>query len=146
MQSLEILILFIGERLVVSLLPLFTQSLDLGMVHHDLLRFKSECFNQVKVRISGEGSQNPKEGFLVLVVGLGRDIKVLQVALSVESDLSGLDFSILLINFVANQHYGDVITDASEIFVPLGHVFVGNSGSDIKHDDGGIATNIVAFT
>ena len=70
----------------------------------------------------------------------------MQIALAVESDLAGLDFSVLLVDFVADEDDGDVIADSDEIFVPLGHVFVGDSGGDIEHEDGGIGSNVVSFS
>ena len=52
-----------------------------------------------------------------------------------ESDLAGLDFSVLLVNLVSDKNDGDVITDTGEILVPLGDILVGDSGGDIEHDD-----------
>ncbi len=63
-----------------------------------------------------------------------------------ESDLSGLDFSVFLIDLVSDQNDGDVITDSGEVLVPFGDVFVGDSGGDVKHKNGGIGSNVVAFS
>jgi hypothetical protein len=81
-----------------------------------------------------------------LIVGLGGNVKVLQVSLSVESDLSSLHFSVLLVNLVANQNDGDVVANSSQILVPLGNVFVGDSSGDIKHEDSGIGSNVVSLS
>ena len=74
-----------------------------------------------------ESSEEPDEGLLELIVGLGGDIIVLEVLLSVESDLLGLNLSVLDIDLVTDEGDGDVLTDSDEILVPLGHVLVGNS-------------------
>lgn len=63
-----------------------------------------------------------------------------------ESDLAGLYFAIFLVNFVSNKHNRNVVADSSEILVPFGHVFVGNSGGDVEHDDAGVSSDVVAFT
>lgn len=63
-----------------------------------------------------------------------------------ESDLSGLDFSVFLVNLVTDQDDWDVITDSGQVFVPFGHVFVGDSGGDIEHENSGIGSNVVAFS
>jgi len=126
--------------------PLVCQLLNLTLGHFSFLRFESEGLNEVKVRVTGEGSEDPEERLLVLVVRLGRDIEVLEIALSVESDLAGLDFSVLLVNLISDENNGDVVANSGEILVPLGHIFVGNSGGDVEHHDGGVGTNVVAFS
>jgi hypothetical protein len=90
-----------------------------------------------------ESAEEPDEGLLELIVTLGRDIVVLQVLLSVESDLLGLDLAVLDVNFVANEHNGDVLAHADEILVPLGHILVGDAGAHVKHDDGAVAADAI---
>ena len=63
-----------------------------------------------------------------------------------ESDLTGLDFAVLLIDFVAHQHDGDVVTDSGEVLVPLGHVLVSDPGGDVEHEDGCIGANIISLS
>ena len=48
--------------------------------------------------LPNELSGQPKEGLFKVVVGFSRDIIVLQVLLSVESDSLGLDFTFLSID------------------------------------------------
>ena len=112
----------------------------------DLRRGKRDSLSQDQGRIASEGSQNPQEWLLILIVGFGRDVIVLEIPLSVEGNLSGFNFPVFLVHFVANQHNWDVLADSCEILVPLGNVFVGDSGGDIKHHDGGIGSNVVAFS
>lgn len=40
--------------------------------------------------------RQPEEGFLEVIIGLRRDLKVLEVLLPMEGNRSGLDFSFLL--------------------------------------------------
>lgn len=114
-------------------------------VHGDLAGLEGEGFNKVEVGVSGEGPEDPEEGLLVLVVGFGGDVEVLEVALAVEGDLAGLDLSVLLVDLVSDEHDGDVVADAGEVLVPLGHVLVGDSRSDVEHQNGGIGADIVAL-
>ena len=50
------------------------------------------------------------------------------------------------INFVSTEHDGDVFTNALEIAMPIGDIFVGNSRGDIKHDDTTLALYVIAIT
>ena len=63
-----------------------------------------------------------------------------------EGDLAGLDLSVLLVNLVSDENNGDVVTDTSEILIPLGDVLVGNSGGDIEHNDRGVSTDVVTLS
>lgn len=63
-----------------------------------------------------------------------------------ESNLSGFDFSVLLIDFVTDQDDGDVVADSGKVLVPLGNVFVGDSGGDVEHEDSSIGANVVSFS
>ncbi len=47
-----------------------------------------------------------------MVVRFGRDIEVLEVLLSVEVNLSGLDFSILDVDLVSNKHDRNILADS----------------------------------
>jgi len=50
------------------------------------------------------------------------------------------------INFVSAQHDGDVFTNALEIAMPIGDIFVGDSRGYIKHDDTTLALNVITIT
>ena len=63
-----------------------------------------------------------------------------------ESDLSGFDSSVLLVDLVSDKDDGDVIADPGEVLVPLGDILVGDSGGDIEHENGGMSSNIVSFS
>ena len=144
--SFEVFVFFVGKGSLLSSNPLVGKFLNLSLGHFSLLRFEGKSLNEIKVGITGECAKNPEEWLFVLVVGLGRDVEVLQIAFSMEGDLAGLDFSVFLINFVSDKDDRNVVTDSGEIFVPLGDVFVGDSGGNIEHHDGGMCSNVVSFT
>jgi hypothetical protein len=100
----------------------------------------------MKFYLPDESAEEPDEGLFELVVRLGRDIVVLKVLLSVESDLLGLNLAVLHVDLVADENDGNVLAHTDEILVPLGHILVGDSGADIEHDDGAVATDVVAVT
>jgi hypothetical protein len=64
-------------------------------VHADLGWGQSGGSNELQRRVANELSCKPQEGLLEIVVGLGRELEVLQVLLAVEGDGSGLDFAFL---------------------------------------------------
>ena len=99
-----------------------------------------------KKYLLGESSEEPDEWLFELIVGLGRDVVVLEVLLSVEGDLLGLDLSVLDINLVSDEHDWDVLAHSDKILVPLWNVLVGNSGADIEHDDTALSSNIVSIS
>ena len=57
----------------------------------------------------------PQERLLKVVIGLGGNVVVLEVLLSVESDGLGLHLSLLNINLVASKDDGDVFADTDQI-------------------------------
>ena len=59
--------------------------------------------------------RKPEEWLFEVIVGLGRDVVVLQILLAVECDGLGLDFSLLDVDFVASQDDGNVLANANEI-------------------------------
>jgi hypothetical protein len=63
---------------------------------------KHWCLNKNEVGVVSETAEEPDEGFLKLVVTLGRDVVILQVLLSVEGDLLSLNLAVLDINLVSN--------------------------------------------
>lgn len=59
----------------------------------------------------------------------------LQVLLAVKHNALGFDFPVFDIHLVAAEDDGNVLTDTDQIAMPVGYVFIGDSGGDIKHDD-----------
>ena len=76
---------------------------------------KSKCVPSYQSRVANEFTGQPEERLLKVVVGLRRDIVVLQVLLPVESDGLRLDFSLLNINLVSGQDDGDVLANADQV-------------------------------
>lgn len=65
--------------------------------------------------VSDKLTGQPEERLLEVVVGLGGDVVVLKVLLSVEGDGLGLDLSLLDINLVSGQNDWDVLADSDQI-------------------------------
>jgi hypothetical protein len=66
-------------------------------------------------RVADELASEPEEGLLEVIVGLGRDIVILEVLLAVECDGLGLDLALLHVDLVAAEDDGDVLADTDEI-------------------------------
>ena len=56
-----------------------------------------------------------------------------------KDDRLGLDFAVLDVHLVAAEHDGDVLADADQVPVPVGHVLVCGSRCDVKHQDRALA-------
>jgi hypothetical protein len=68
-----------------------------------------------KLRVADKLAGEPEERLLEVVVRLGRDVVVLEVLLSVESDGLGLDLALLNIDLVTAENNGDVLANSDEI-------------------------------
>ncbi len=118
-------------------------------------------------RVAHKLASQPEEGLLEVVVGLGRDVVVLKVLLSVEGDGLGLDLPLLHVDLVAAEDDGNVLADSDEIAcrvptplastglhtsgpgiltVPVRNILVRASGRDIKHDDAALPVDVVSIT
>ena len=65
--------------------------------------------------VADELASEPEEGLLEVIVGLGRNIVVLEVLLAVECDGLGLDLALLDVDLVAAEDDGDVLADTDEV-------------------------------
>jgi hypothetical protein len=65
--------------------------------------------------VANELACQPKERLLKVVVGLGGDVVVLKVLLSVESNGLGLYLSLLDINLVSGEDDGNIFADTDQI-------------------------------
>lgn len=63
-------------------------------------------------------------------------IPYLQILLSVKHNAFCFDFSILNVYFVPAKNNGDVFTHSNQITMPIWHILVCNSRSNIKHYNG----------
>lgn len=67
------------------------------------------------MRVADQLSGEPQERLLEVVVGLGRDVVVLQILFAVEGDGLGLDFALLHVHLVAAEDDRDVFTHSDHI-------------------------------
>jgi hypothetical protein len=126
--SIEVLILaFVGELRRRGKSSLILDLFLLGSIDKKLGGGECRCLNEGQSTVISEATEQPDEGLVILIIALGRDIIILEVLLAVEGDLLSLDFAILDIDLVADEHDGDALADAGQVFVPLGHVGVGDS-------------------
>jgi hypothetical protein len=117
-----------------------------GFVEREFGRLQCGSLHKVKGVVPGQLASQPKEGLFEVVVGLGRDVVVLQVLLAVEGDLLGLHLAILDLDLVSGEDDRDVFADPSQVTMPVGNVLVRDPGGDIEHDDGTLALDVVAVT
>lgn len=120
--------------------------LDVLLVHLDLLRVHSEVLDQGDIWVTQKLSQEVNEWLFELVVGFGRDVIVLEVSLSVETDLAGLDFSVFDVGLISNETNGNVGTDLGEVLVPFVDISIGVSGGEVEHDDGTVGLDIITLS
>lgn len=59
----------------------------------------------------------------------------LQILLAVKHNAFGFDFPVFDVNLVAAENDGNVFTDTDQVTMPVGHVLVGDSRGNVKHDD-----------
>ena len=81
-----------------------------------------------------------------MIVALGRNVVVLEILLSVESDLLGLDLSVLNFHLISTQNDWNVFTDSGQVTMPVGNIFVSDTGGNIKHDNGALSLDVVPIT
>lgn len=96
----------------------------MGLVHDDVALDQDWLLGQVEVGVADEALEEPDEWLLVLVVGLGRHVVVLEVSTSVEDNLRSLHLSFLDVGLVADEDDWNVRRDSGEVLVPLGDILV----------------------
>jgi hypothetical protein len=116
---------------------------DLILIHGSICGKKGDTFDEGKVWVTSELSENPEEGLLVLVIGLCGYVVVLERSLTMESDLSSLDLSVLRVNLVTNENDRNIFADSSQILVPLGNILISDSCSDIEHHNSAMCSNTI---
>jgi len=135
-----------------GIFKLLVHVVDLLLINSDFRGLENWSLNEGQVGVTktainksahlpDKSAEEPDEGLFELVVRLGRDIVVLEVLLSVESDLLGLNLSVLDVNLVSDENNGNVLANADEILVPLGNILVGDARAHIEHDDGAVSTD-----
>jgi hypothetical protein len=109
-------------------------------------RCKSNLLNKVEVGVTYQLSGEVKEGFLVIVVGFGRDFVVLKVLFAMEGDLFGLHLTVLHINLVTAENNRDILANAAKITMPGRYVLICKTRGHIEHNNSTLAMNIVSIT
>jgi hypothetical protein len=90
-----------------------------------------------------ESAEKPNEGLFELIVALSRDIIVLEILLSVESDLLSFDLTVFHIDLISDKNNRNVLTNTDKILVPFGNILVGDAGAHIKHNDGAVSSDAI---
>ena len=133
--SLKISVILIWKGHSCSLVHVVLVSGHEGLVDLDLRWRQGRRCHKLESTVTDQLSTEPEEWLLKVVVGLCRDIVVLQVLLSVEGDHLCLDLSVFVVDLVSAENDWDVLADSDEITMPVWNVFVCDSGGDIEHDD-----------
>lgn len=114
-HRLQVVVILVGQRHLrraVQFPLVICQHVGINL---DLGRGKGGLGDKLERRVADELACEPEEGLLEVVVGLGRDVVVLQVLLAVEGDGLGLDFALLDVDLVASQDNGDVLAHTDQV-------------------------------
>lgn len=114
------------------------------LVDSKLRRLQCRRLDKRKVVVTTELSGQPQERLLKIVIGFRGNVVVLQVLLAMESNLLGFDLAILDFDLVSAKYNRNILANASEVTMPVGHVLVGDAGGDIEHDDCALSLNVVS--
>lgn len=76
-----------------------------------------------------------EERLFKIIVGASRNVVVLKILLSVESNVLGFDFSVFDVNLVSTDDHGNIFTDTNNVSVPIWDVLVSQPGGHVEHDD-----------
>ena len=113
-----------------------------GGVHGDLWGHKCGHGNELQVGVSDQLPCQPEEGLFEVVVGLRRDVIVLEVLLAVKDDRLGLDLPVLDVHLVPSEDNGDVFAHPNKVPVPVWNILVGHTRSYVEHDNGALSLKI----
>lgn len=145
-NRLKVGILFIGQRLssgVCEFLLVLGHNLGVDL---DFGGSQSGSGDEFQSLVADKLTSEPQERLLEVVVGLGRDIVVLEILLAVECDGLGLDLALLDVDLVTAENDGDVLADSDQVTMPVGDVLVGNTRGHIEHDNTALAVDVVSIT
>ena len=106
-------------------------------------RLQGRRLHEVKLIVPRQLPRQPEKWLLKVVVRFSRNVIVLQVLLPMEGDLLRLDLTVLDFYLVPREDDGDILADTGEIAMPVGNVFVSDSGRDVEHDDGALALDVI---
>lgn len=143
---LEVTVVLIGKRSGSGGLELGVVLSHELLVNLDLRGSKSGSSGKLEGGVADQLPCEPEERLLEVVVGLGRDLEVLEVLLAVEGDGTGLDLALLNVDLVTTENDGDVLADALQVTVPVGNVLVGDTRGNVEHDDTTLTLDVVTIT
>jgi len=146
MTRLQICIIFVRKRVLSSILHLPLVGCQHLGVDSDFGGSQSRGSNELKSRVSNKLPSQPQERLFKVVVRLSRDIIVLEVFLPMEGNGLGLNLALLNVDLVSSKNDRDILANADEITMPVGNVLVGNSRSDVEHDDTALTVNVVSIS
>jgi hypothetical protein len=129
---LQIRILFVWQRHGRSFGHLLVVLVKLCLVDLDFGRSKSGRSDEIELRIADEFSGQPEEGLLKIVVGLGRNVVVLQVLLAMEGDGLRLDLALLDVDLVAAEDDGNVFADTDKVTCEILSVQLSRCGAGLR--------------
>merc|ERR1719262_24669 len=140
-QPLEVLVI-IADGHVLGFLQLLLVLRNQGSVDLDLGSL-GELTNKLQVALVREAAREPQERLLEIVVAPRAEVVVLEVPLTMELDVLGLHLPILDVYLVAHQNNRNVLAHAHDVAVPVRDVLVSDPRSNIEHDDGALALDVV---
>lgn len=91
--------------------------------------------DKTQSRLISQTPSQPKEGLLKVVIRSSRDVVVLKISFSMELNVLRFNLSLLNVDFITDEDDGDVVTDTSDITMPVWDIFISDTRSDIKHDN-----------
>lgn len=142
MEELDVkTIILIRKRHGRSLPHLVLHLAHLGFVDLNLWWYEGGGLDEVERGIADELAGNPQERLFEVVVTLCAELVVLEGLFPMEGDSLGLDLAIFDVDLVTTQNNRDILTDTNKIAMPLRHVLVRHTTSDVKHDDSCITLN-----
>jgi len=115
-------------------------------IDSDLRGSQSWGRNELKSRVPNELPGQPQERLFKVVVRFSRDIVVLKVLLAMEGYGLGFNLALLNVDLVSGKNDRNILTNTDEITVPVGNVLVGNSRSDVEHDDTALTVDVVSIS
>lgn len=93
--------------------------------------------------IANQLPSQPQKWLLKVVIALGANVVILQVLFAMEGDGLGFDFAFFDVDLISYEHDGYIFTDTDQVTMPIRYVLVGNTRSDIKHDDAALPVDVV---
>lgn len=140
---LKITIVLVGQRSSGGGLQLSVVLSHQLLIDLDLRRSQCGGGGEFESGVSDQLAGQPEERLFEVVVALSGDFEVLQVLLAVERNGTGLDLAFLDVDLVTAENDGDVLANTLQVTVPVGHVLVSDTRSNVEHDDTTLALDVV---